>query len=126
MGTNCWMPSTPKRHSPGCRRFLRWRPSGGCGCRISSTIRTGTPIGERLRRAYLGRGTSWAPRSTPTAVAKLARKFTTSWIGYRVHLTETCDDDLPSIITDVRTAPAPVADGDATPLIHEALAQKEL
>lgn len=43
-----------------------------------------------------------------------------------MHLTETCDEDLPSIITGVRTAPAPVADGDATPLIHEALAQKEL
>jgi transposase len=57
---------------------------------------------------------------------RYARKFTTSWVGYRVHLTETCDDDLPSVITDVQTAPAPVADGDATPLIHEALAEKDL
>jgi transposase len=57
---------------------------------------------------------------------RYARKFTTSWVGYRVHLTETCDDDLPSVLTDVRTAPATVADGEATPLIHEALKEKGL
>jgi transposase len=57
---------------------------------------------------------------------RYARKFTTSWLGYRVHLTETCDDDAPSILTDVRTAPATVADGEATPLIHEALQEKGL
>jgi transposase len=57
---------------------------------------------------------------------RYARKFTTSWVGYRVHLTETCEEGLPNIITDVQTAPAPVADGDATPLIHEALKEKNL
>ena len=57
---------------------------------------------------------------------RYARKFTTSWVGYRVHITETCEEALPNIITDVQTAPAPVADGDATPLIHEALKGKEL
>jgi transposase len=57
---------------------------------------------------------------------RYTRKFTTSLVGYRVHLTETCEDDLPSIITDVQTALALVADGDATPLIHEALAEKGL
>ena len=58
--------------------------------------------------------------------ARYARKFTTSWVGYRVHITETCEEDLPNIITDVQTAPAPVADGDATPLIHETLKEKGL
>ena len=57
---------------------------------------------------------------------RYARKFTSSWVGYRVHLTETCEDDAPSILTDVRTAPATVADGEATPLIHEALEEKGL
>ena len=58
---------------------------------------------------------------------RYARKFTTSWLGYRVHLTETCDDDdAPNVITDVRTAPATTADGEATPLIHEALEGKGL
>ena len=57
---------------------------------------------------------------------RYARKFTTSWLGYRVHLTETCDDDAPNVLTDVRTAPATVADGEATPLIHQALEEKDL
>jgi transposase len=59
--------------------------------------------------------------------ARYGRKSTTtSWVGYRVHLTETCEDGLPNIITDVQTAPAPVADGDATPIIHEALKERDL
>lgn len=72
------------------------------------------------------------PRSTQYINSPLdpdcryARKFTTSWVGYRIHLTETCEDGLPNIITDVQTAPAPVADGEATPLIHEALKEKDL
>jgi len=72
------------------------------------------------------------PRSTDYINSPLdpdcrhARKFTTSWVGYRIHMTETCEEGLPNIITDVQTAPAPVADGDATPLIHEALKEKDL
>jgi transposase len=59
--------------------------------------------------------------------ARYGRKSTTtSWVGYRVHLTESCEDGLPNIITDVQTAPAPVADGDATPLIHQTLKEKDL
>ncbi|MBA3791757.1 MAG: IS1182 family transposase [Rubrobacter sp.] len=58
--------------------------------------------------------------------ARYARKYTTSWVGYRVHLTETCEEGLPNIITDVQTAPGPVADGNATPIIHEALKKKDL
>jgi transposase len=58
--------------------------------------------------------------------ARYARKFTTSWVGYRVHITETCEEGLPNIITDVQTAPGPVADGDATPLIHESLKARNL
>jgi transposase len=58
--------------------------------------------------------------------ARYARKYTTSWVGYRVHITETCEEGLPDIITDVQTAPGPVADGDATPIIHEALKKKDL
>jgi transposase len=57
---------------------------------------------------------------------RYARKFTTSWVGYRIHITETCEEGLPNIITDVQTAPAPVADGDATPIIHETLKEKDL
>jgi transposase len=43
-----------------------------------------------------------------------------------VHVTETCDDKRPSLITHVETALGPVADGEATPRIHHALAQRNL
>ncbi|HLZ21766.1 MAG TPA: IS1182 family transposase [Ktedonobacterales bacterium] len=58
--------------------------------------------------------------------AHLATKRSTHWVGYKLHLTETCDDDLPSLITHVETSAAPVADGEATPRVHAALAAREL
>jgi len=58
--------------------------------------------------------------------AHYAQKRTTSWVGYKVHFTETCDDDSPHLITHVETTPAPVADDVAVPLMHEALAARDL
>ncbi len=58
--------------------------------------------------------------------AHYAQKRATSWVGYKVHLTETCDDDSPHLITHVETTPAPVADDATVPLIHEALAERDL
>jgi len=52
------------------------------------------------------------------ADAHLAKKNTTQWVGYKVHITETCDDDLPRVITNVETTPWPAADGSVTPIIH--------
>ncbi len=43
-----------------------------------------------------------------------------------MHLTETCDDDSPHLITHVETTLAPVADDATVPLIHEALAERDL
>jgi transposase len=58
--------------------------------------------------------------------ARYAKKNTTSWVGYKVHLTETCEDDEPHLITNVETTAGPIADGDATPRIHQALERKAL
>jgi len=58
--------------------------------------------------------------------AHYAQKRTTSWVGYKVHLTETCDDESPHLITHVETTPAPLADDAIVPRIHEALAQRDL
>jgi transposase len=58
--------------------------------------------------------------------ARYAKKHTTTWVGYKVHLTEACEDDAPHLITHVETTPGPVADGDATPRIHQALRDKDL
>ena len=53
-------------------------------------------------------------------------KRSTSWTGYKVHLTESCDDDLPHLITHVETTPATTPDFQLPGTIHRALADKEL
>src|SRR5262249_42363730 len=58
--------------------------------------------------------------------AHFARKYTNQWVGYKVHVTETCEADLPHLITDVQTTAAPVADGEAPPRIHATLRENDL
>jgi transposase len=36
-----------------------------------------------------------------------------TWVGYKVHLTETCDEDLPHLITHVETSVATEQDINA-------------
>jgi hypothetical protein len=55
-----------------------------------------------------------------------AKKRTTTWIGYKVNLTETCDADRPRLITHVATTLAPVAGGDALGSIRADLAAHDL
>jgi transposase len=59
--------------------------------------------------------------SPDDADAHYARKGTTSWVGYKLHITAACDDDLPRLITHVETTSAPVVDAAALPLVHHAL-----
>ncbi len=55
--------------------------------------------------------------------ASAAKKRSTYWIGYKVHFTETCDEDRPHLITHVVTAIGPIPDRDELPEIHAALQQ---
>ncbi|HEX6737933.1 MAG TPA: IS1182 family transposase [Vicinamibacteria bacterium] len=54
--------------------------------------------------------------------ARHGTKRETSWTGYKVHLTETCDADGPHLITDVQTTAATTPDHRVTATIHTALA----
>lgn len=58
--------------------------------------------------------------------AHYSKKRSTTWVGYKVHLTETCEKDEPHLITHVETTSAPVSDDARTALIHEALKHKDL
>lgn len=58
--------------------------------------------------------------------ARLGRKRKTQWVGYKVYLTETCDQGRPHLITHVATTPAPIADGAVTPEVHRSLKDKKL
>lgn len=48
------------------------------------------------------------------------------WSGYKVHVTEACDDDTAHVIAHVRTGPAMLPDMASTGAIHAALAAKGL
>ena len=58
--------------------------------------------------------------------AHLARKRSTHWIGYKIPLTESCEEDQPHLFTHVKAAAGPVADGDMARDIHQALSDKDL
>jgi transposase len=58
--------------------------------------------------------------------ARYGKKRGATWVGYKVHLTETCEDDLPHLITHVATTPAGVNDDRMTGPIHQALRAKGL
>jgi transposase len=47
-------------------------------------------------------------------------------MGYKVHLSETCDEQGPHLITHVATTMAPLVDGECTPVIHAAMQKKNL
>lgn len=49
-----------------------------------------------------------------------------NWTGYCVHVSETCEDDLPNLITNVETTLSTVVDVEMTASIHHNLAAKEL
>lgn len=58
--------------------------------------------------------------------ARFSKKRDVVWTGYKAHLTETCDPNMPNLITNVETTPATTQDSDVTATIHSALAAKAL
>jgi transposase len=58
--------------------------------------------------------------------ARYGKKRDTEWKGYKVHLTECCDPDLPLVITDVQTTSAATTDFEALPTVQANLAKRSL
>lgn len=58
--------------------------------------------------------------------ARYGRKREIQWVGYKVHLTETCDEGQPHLITQVETRPAIEQDNEATAAIQQHLADQAL
>ena len=57
--------------------------------------------------------------------ADFSKKGEVNWEGYKVHLSETCDDDLPSVITSVVTTGASVPDQVMGSYIQDYLEEKD-
>jgi transposase len=71
------------------------------------------PVGERLQSPH-------------DPEAHYSAKRGLEWSGYKVHVTETCDDDAAHLITHVETCPAMQPDMASTAGIHARLASKGL
>jgi transposase len=48
------------------------------------------------------------------------------WTGYKVHITETCEENAPHLITQVATTAATTSDEAVTETIHADLEQTDL
>ena len=55
-----------------------------------------------------------------------AKKRATTWIGYKVQLTETCEAGQPNLITHVETTTGPVVDRAVLADVHTAFRDKDL
>lgn len=53
-------------------------------------------------------------------------KGAVAWVGYKVHFTETCDQDAPRLLVHVDTTEATISDMARLTPIHETLKQKDL
>jgi transposase len=58
--------------------------------------------------------------------ARYGKKRETEWTGYKVHVTETCDDETPNLITDVTTTPATTAAFAVLPTMQMHLATRQM
>lgn len=98
---------------------------------------------ETLRRVWLQyyhaseQGTPWrADQELPPSAllitspydveARYSRKKNTTWTGYKVHFTETCEADEPHFIVEVTTTAATTPDGEIMGELHEQLAEREM
>ena len=81
---------------------LKWREKGNL-----------QPAAERLDSPY-------------DLEAHYGKKGEFDWVGYKVHFTEMCDDDLPHLVAHVDTTAPVVSDIARLEPIHEALCEKNL
>jgi transposase len=51
--------------------------------------------------------------------ARYSRKKNTTWTGYKVHFTETCEADEPHFIVEVTTTASTTPDGEIMGELHE-------
>lgn len=58
--------------------------------------------------------------------AHMSIKRSTVWTGFKVHLTETCDEETPHLIIHVETTTATTQDIEETTIIHQQLERKGL
>jgi hypothetical protein len=69
---------------------------------------------------------TWAIHSPYDLEAHYSSKRSINWVGYKVHLTEICDDNCPHFITGVCTTLSTTTDDAVVQTVHQTLAEKTL
>jgi transposase len=126
-------------------RFLAWldEPDAPTALRELTEVRTLDRVWQRHYRReaagddeeeVLGRvrlatkeelATNPEPMETPYDIeARYRNKRGHDWVGYTVHLSETCDEERVNLITQVTTTPANVAEAKCTAVIQQALVDR--
>lgn len=86
------------------------RDEGGVGWREEKDV---PPAAQRINSPY-------------DPEARYGTKGDRTWIGYKAHLTETCDEGRPHLVTQVETTVATGTDYEALPRVQEELERREL
>ena len=113
---------------PGDRPALAGADPGGAGAapglgRAVSSSGTARCAGARSRRCRRPPPMISSPYDTD---ARYSTKRESSWVGYKVHLTETCDADAPHVIVNVETTAATTPDDNMLAVIHKSLESRDL
>lgn len=58
--------------------------------------------------------------------ARYSTKRGSSWVGYKVHFTESCDTEAPRLITNIETTPATTPDDNMVEVVHRSLRRRDL
>ncbi|MBA3580752.1 MAG: IS5/IS1182 family transposase, partial [Gemmatimonadaceae bacterium] len=58
--------------------------------------------------------------------ARYSTKRDVEWVGYKAHLTETCETDRPHLIVNVVTTPATTPDDNMIEVVHESEKGRDL
>jgi transposase len=74
--------------------------------------------GEAMKMCLRQPRSSILPMTTKPGSGK---KRETRWTGYKLHISETCDEDRPHLITPVATTSAPITDEVMTDPIQQDL-----
>ena len=121
--TFCWMndEANPPPVS-GKPPALRWRTEAEGF--PPSTLMIASPYDLDVH--YAKKQTTKPPREGEGRGSAIRQAARSAWIGYKVHLTETCEVGQPPLITHVETTTAPVADRAVLADVHAALKGKDL
>jgi transposase len=91
-----------------------------------------TPTGEAGERQVRFKANRELPKAAEAiespydAEARFRNKRETQWTGYMVHVSETCEEETPHLLTHVHTTAASVHEAKCTDDIHQGLSDKNL